>query len=104
MNNILKVKDQIKFVIKYNEWANGIETSAGLYQAEELEELEETQGWSVFGITYDSTHATELPADWPDIEVLDDNDKRQKIKQIHWSRKDKRYEMEDGTFSEAITL
>lgn len=101
MSNILKVKGQIKFVIKYNEWANGIETSAGLYQAEDLEDI---KGPFVFGITYDSVHATELPTDWPDILVLDDNDKRQKIKQIHWSRKDKRYEMEDGTFSETVTV
>ena len=101
MNSILKVKDQVIFVIKYNEWANGIETSAGLYQADELEDA---QSYLIFGITYDSDHATELPANWPDIEGLDDNDKRQKIKQIHWSRKDKRYEMEDGTFSETITI
>lgn len=101
MSDILKVKDQIKFVVKYNEWADGIETSAGLYQPEELEDA---QGYLIFGITYDSAHATELPVEWPDIEVLDDNDRRQKIKQIHWDRNNKRYEMEDGTFSETVTV
>lgn len=101
MNNILKVKNQIKFVVKYNEYADGIETSAGLYSAEDLEDA---QGYLVFGITYDSAHATELPVEWPDIEVLDDNDKRQKIKQIHWDRQSLRYEMNDGTFSETVTI
>ena len=98
---VYNVKGQVKFVIKLNEYSNGIETTAGLYKPEDLELIAE--GY-IAGITYDSDHATELPVDWPEFITLDDNNVRQKIKEIHWNRSGKKYEMEDGTFSEEVTL
>ena len=97
---VYKLKGIIKFVLHIAEYSNGIETTGGLFKPEELEEYAE----NIFGITYDSDHATELPVDWPDLLVLDDRDIRQKIKEIHWNRVSKKYEMEDGTFSEEVTL
>lgn len=77
---------------------NGILTTGGLYKAEELEEM----SGQVIGITYNAAACTELPVNWHDIQFLDDNNKRQFIKEVLFN-KDKPYLMEDGTLSQEVT-
>lgn len=98
--SVYKVRGESRFVEAYAEYTNGVDTSGGLYGADELEPVD----GAVAGISYDSGHATELPVDWHDRYVLDDNDRVQRIKDIHWDRVTRRYEMEDGSFSEEVVL
>ena len=98
---VKKVKDQVRFVRVLEEYTNGLLTTGGLYQADDLEDTNQNL---IVSITYDSDAATELPINWPDIEVLDDNDKRQKIKEINFETDGPAYLMEDGTYSWEVTL
>ena len=98
MEKIYKVKDQSRFVKHLATYENGILTTGGLYQVEELEEM----SGIVIGITYNAAACTELPVDWPRIRFLDDNNNRQFIKEIIFNT-DKPYLMEDGTLSQEVT-
>lgn len=98
IDKIYKVKDQNRFVKHLAAYENGILTTGGLYKAEELEEM----SGIVIGITYNAAACTELPVDWHEMRFLDDNDKRQFIKEIIFNT-DKPYLMEDGTLSQEVT-
>lgn len=98
MDKIYKVKDQSRFVKHLATYENGILTTGGLYKVEELEEM----SGIVIGITYNAAACTELPVDWHNIRFLDDNDKRQFIKEVLFGS-DKPYLMEDGTLSQEVT-
>lgn len=93
-----KVKGEQRYVIKLNEFTNGVETTGGLYREEELKEVDD-----VISITYDSEHATELPVQWKNMFFLDDNNKVQKIKRILYDSAPA-YEMEDGFYSYEVTV
>ena len=98
MSKVYKVKDQVKYVKHLATYDNGILTTGGLYKAEELEEMSGV----VISITYNDAACTELPVNWHDIQFLDDNNKRQYIKEIIFNT-DKPYLMEDGTLSQEVT-
>lgn len=98
MDKVYKVKDQNRFVSFLATYNNGILTTGGLYKAEELEEV----SGLVVGITYNAAACTELPVDWHKMRFLDDNNKRQFIKEIVFNT-DKPYLMEDGTLSQEVT-
>lgn len=98
MSKVYKVKDQVRYVKRLATYDNGILTTGGLYKVEELEEI---PGF-VIGITYNATACTELPVNWHDIQFLDDNNKRQRIKEIIFNT-DKPYLMEDGVLSQEVT-
>lgn len=98
MSKVYKVKDQVRFVKHLATYDNGILTTGGLYKAEELEEIPVF----VIGITYNADACTELPVNWHDMQFLDDNNKRQHIKEIIFNT-DKPYLMEDGTLSQEVT-
>ena len=98
MDKVYKVKDKSRFVKHLATYENGILTTGGFYKVDELEEM----SGIVIGITYNAAACTELPADWPIIRFLDDNDKRQFIKEILFNT-DKPYLMEDGTLSQEVT-
>lgn len=98
MDKIYRVKDQSRFVKYLATYKNGILTTGGLYKAGELEEM----SGIVIGITYNAAACTELPVDWHSIRFLDDNDKRQFIKEVLFGS-DKPYLMEDGTLSQEVT-
>lgn len=98
MSKVYKVKDQVKYVKHLATYDNGILTTGGLYKAEELEDMPGV----VIGITYNAAACTELPVNWHDIQFLDDNNKRQRIKEIIFNT-DKPYLMEDGTLSQEVT-
>ena len=99
MSKVYNVKGQIRFVQYLATYNNGILTTGGLYKADELEELP----GNVISITYNAAACTELPVNWPSIRFLDDNDKRQFIKEILFGS-DKPYLMEDGTLSQEVTI
>ena len=98
MSKVYKVKDQVKYVKHLATYDNGILTTGGLYKAEELEDMSGV----VIGITYNAAACTELPVNWHSIQFLDDNNKRQYIKEIIFNT-DKPYLMEDGTLSQEVT-
>lgn len=98
MSKVYKVKDQVKYVKHLATYDNGILTTGGLYKAEELEDMSGV----VIGITYNAAACTELPVNWHDMQFLDDNNKRQYIKEIIFNT-DKPYLMEDGTLSQEVT-
>lgn len=98
MSKVYKVKDQVRYVKCLATYDNGILTTGGLYKAEELDEMPGV----VIGITYSAAACTELPVNWHDIQFLDDNNKRQYIKEIIFNT-DKPYLMEDGTLSQEVT-
>lgn len=98
MTKVYKVKDQNRFVSHLATYDNGILTTGGLYKAEELEEM----SGPVIGITYNAAACTELPVSWHKMQFLDDNNKRQYIKEILFNT-DKPYLMEDGTLSQEVT-
>lgn len=98
MSKVYKVKDQVKYVKHLATYDNGILTTGGLYKVEELEDMPGV----VIGITYNAAACTELPVNWHDIQFLDDNNKRQRIKEIIFNT-DKPYLMEDGTLSQEVT-
>jgi len=98
MDKVYKVKDQDRFVSHLATYDNGILTTGGLYTAEELEEM----SGPVIGITYNAAACTELPVSWHRMRFLDDNNKRQFIKEILFNT-DKPYLMEDGTLSQEVT-
>lgn len=98
MDKVYKVKDKSRFVKRLATYENGILTTGGLYKVDELEEV----SGIIIGITYNAAACTELPVDWPIIRFLDDNDKRQFIKEILFNT-DKPYLMEDGTLSQEVT-
>lgn len=98
MEKVYKVKDRVRFVKHLATYDNGILTTGGLYKADELEEL----SGNIIGITYDAAACTELPVYWHSIKFLDDNNKRQFIKEILFNT-DKPYLMEDGTLSQEVT-
>ena len=108
MDKVYKVKDKEIYVRHLSTYDNGILTTGGLYKAEELEDkvrsvnVEGTMSGIVIGITYNAAACTELPVDWHSIRFLDDNDKRQFIKEIIFNT-DKPYLMEDGTLSQEVT-
>lgn len=55
-------------------------------------------------ITYTSDHADCLPVEWADMLWLDDNDKRQRLKDILWDRpQGPVFRMEDGFISDSVT-
>lgn len=97
-DKVYKVKDQNRFVSFLATYNNGILTTGGLYKTEELEEI----SGPVLSITYNATACTELPVDWHKMRFLDDNNKRQFIKEILFNT-DKPYLMEDGTLSQEVT-
>ena len=96
---IYQLKDQPVFVKHIAEFTNGIETTGGLYKAEQLTSITEP----VSGITYDAKHCMELPVDWFGLFVLDDRDKRIKLIEIDFAS-DRPYIMEDGYKSTEVTL
>lgn len=98
MEKVYKVKGSVRFVKHLATYDNGILTTGGLYKTEELEEITD----HVIGITYNAAACTELPVNWHSIRFLDDNDKRQLIKEILFNT-DKPYLMEDGTLSQEVT-
>lgn len=98
MSKMYKVKDQVRYVKHLATYDNGILTTGGLYKAEELEEI---PGF-VIGITYNAAACTELSVNWHDMQFIDDNNKRQYIKEIIFNT-DKPYLMEDGTLSQEVT-
>lgn len=98
MSKVYKVKDQVKYVKHLATYDNGILTTGGLYKAEELEYMSGV----VIGITYNAAACTELPVNWHGMQFLDDNNKRQYIKEIIFNT-DKPYLMEDGTLSQEVT-
>ncbi len=98
MDKVYRVKGQDRFVSHLATYDNGILTTGGLYAVEELEEM----SGPVIGITYNATACTELPVDWHRMRFLDDNNKRQFIKEILFNT-DKPYLMEDGTLSQEVT-
>lgn len=98
MSKVYKVKDQVRYVKHLATYDNGILTTGGLYKAEELEDMSGV----VISITYNAAACTELPVNWHDIQFLDDNNKRQRIKEIIFNT-DKPYLMEDGTLSQEVT-
>lgn len=98
MDKIYKVKNKNRFVKHLATYENGILTTGGLYKVDELEEMHGI----IIGITYNAAACTELPVDWPIMRFLDDNDKRQSIKEILFNT-DKPYLMEDGTLSQEVT-
>lgn len=98
MSKVYKVKDQVRYVKCLATYDNGILTTGGLYKAEELEDMSGV----VISITYNAAACTELPVNWHDIQFLDDNNKRQRIKEIIFNT-DKPYLMEDGTLSQEVT-
>lgn len=99
MTNVYKVKGQDRFVVFMSEYQNGILTTGGLYKPDELEKVTEP----VIGITYNADCCTELPANWPDMLFLDDNNKRQHIREIDFSSTDYAFIMEDNTKSKEVT-
>ena len=98
MSKVYKVKGQVRYVKHLATYDNGTLTTGGLYKAEELEEV---PGF-VIGITYNAAACTELPVNWHDTQFLDDNNKRQHIREIIFNT-DKPYLMEDGTLSQEVT-
>lgn len=100
---VKKVKGQVRFVRVLEEYTNGLLTTGGFYQTDDLEDTDQNL---IVSVTYDSNACTELPINWPDLLVLDDNNKRQKIKQIDFDIKDEGpvYLMEDDTRSWEVTL
>lgn len=98
MEKTYKVKGQERYVIHIAEYQNGIDTTGGFYSKDELEPV-----YNVLSITYDSKHATELPLVWPRIQFLDDNNKRQFIKEIRFETNGPAYIMQDGTLSNEVT-
>lgn len=92
-----KVKDHIRYVYTLAEYTNGYDTTGGFYTEDQLEQI------NCPCVTYDAEHCTELPVDWPELEFLDDNDKRQKIKDIDYGS-DRPYIMTDGTKSHEVTI
>ena len=98
MNNCYQVKEQNRFVKYIAEYSNGILTTGGLYKEQELEPL----SGIIIGITYNSEACTELPINWHDHSWLDDNNKRQHIKEIRYGEIPA-YIMEDGTVSWEVT-
>lgn len=97
MERRYKVKGEEKYVIKLNEFSNGIETTGGIYSEDKLEEV-----YGALSITYDSDHAIELPVYWRSMLFLDDSNKRQMIKHIHFNESPA-YEMADGSMSYEVT-
>lgn len=97
MEKSYKVKGEERYVIHIAEYQNGIETTGGFYSKNELE-----PAYNAISITYDSKHATELPLNWPKIEFLDDNNKRQFIKDIRYED-EPAYVMQDGILSNEVT-
>lgn len=96
---IYQVKDLPVFVIGYGEPCAGfIETSDGDYRVEDLIEVDS----EVISTTYDSAHATELPVHWHRMKWLDDNNKRQFIKEILFEQSPA-FVMADGSLSERVT-
>lgn len=98
MSKVYKVKNQVRYVKHLATYDNGILTTGGVYKAEELEDMSGV----VIGITYNAAACTELPVNWHDIQFLDDNNKRQYIKEIIFNTA-KPYLMEDGTLSQEVT-
>lgn len=98
MDKVYQVKDRNRFVGFLATYDNGILTTGGLYKVEELEEM----SGLVLGITYNAAACTELPVGWHRMRFLDDNNKRQFIKEILFNT-DKPYLMEDGTLSQEVT-
>lgn len=98
MEIFYKVKGEEKFVVHIATYQNGIETTGGFYPKEELE-----TAYNAISITYDSKHATELPLAWPRMQFLDDNNKRQFIKEIRFETNGPAYVMQDGTLSNEVT-
>lgn len=98
MEKVYKVKGKERYVLHIAEYQNGIETSGGFYSKDELE-----FAYNAISITYDSYHATELPLDWPRMQFLDDNSKRQLIKGIRFETDGPAYIMQDGTLSYEVT-
>lgn len=99
MEKLYKVKGQERYVVHIAEYQNGIETTGGFYKQDELERL----FIKALSITYDSKHATELPLAWPRMQFLDDNNKRQFIKDIRFETDGPAYIMQDGTLSNEVT-
>lgn len=98
-DKIYKVKGQERYVIGLSEYQNGLLTTGGLYKHDELEVQEKP----IVGITYNADARTELPVGWHRMRFLDDNDKRQFIKEIDFETDVRPYIMEDGTRSEEVT-
>ena len=98
-DKVYKVKDQDRYVLGLSEYQNGLLTTGGLYKPEELE----VQTEPIVGITYNAEARTELPIGWPRMRFLDDNNKRQFIKEIDFEVDVRPYIMEDGTRSEEVT-
>ena len=98
MEKFYKVKGVERYVIHIAEYQNGIETTGGFYSKDEIE-----PAYNVMSITYDSKHATELPVAWPQMMFLDDNNKRQFIKDIKFETNGPAYIMQDGTLSNEVT-
>lgn len=97
-DSIYRVVDKNIFVKSISEYTNGISTTAGFFERDELEKC----SFEPYGITYDSFNACELPFEWPNMYFLDDKDKRQKIKKIDFFNIPA-YLMEDDTMSETVT-
>ena len=94
-----KVKDQTRFVKHITEYQNGILTTGGLYTEDQLE-----QATDAISITYNSEACTELPVGWPRMRFLDDNNKRQFIKEVRFDHKGSpAYVMADGSLSWEVT-
>lgn len=96
-SKIYKVKGQVRFVQGIATYTNGIETTGGFYTEDQLEES------NCPCITYDSEHYVELPLEWPDMEFIDDNNRRQKIREIRHDE-EPAYVMADGSLSEEVTI
>lgn len=97
METFYKVKGEERYVTHIATYQNGIETTGGFYNKNELEQIH-----NAISITYDSKHATELPLAWPRMQFLDDNNKRQFIKSIRFEQ-EPAYLMQDGTLSNEVT-
>lgn len=97
-----KVKGMPRFVEAIATYSNGWETTGGLYTEDQLESVPDDV--VVVGITYDSSHAVELPIDWDLMLFIDDNNKMQRIKMLHLDSQTAAYEMEDGSFSQEVTF
>lgn len=99
MGKVYKVKDTMMFVQEVEVYENGIETTAGFYKQEQLEES------NCVSITFDSKHAIELPINWPDLSFLDDNNERLRIVAIDFESGDKpAYTMGNGKRSYTVTI
>jgi hypothetical protein len=94
MDEIVKVSDNV-FGRILNEYSNGFETTAGFVKTKEVSDC--------LSVTYDQDHWDCLPVGWPRMRWLDDNNKRQFIKQVMFDAKDYPYVMADGTRSRTVT-